>query len=340
MLTLDGTLAHGGSHLVRATLALSLLTGKAFKLLRIRMDRKQPGLMRSDLYVIRAAQEISNAEVEGAAVGSQELIFRPGSVRASDYTFRMGLSESAFLMLETLLPALLQTQKPMELALEGGTHIPDRLSFEPWQNTLLPLLEQTGFRPEMRLERHGFAPAGAGRVVMNLQAPKELRPTEWLHRGELQEREMTGYVAHLSPGIALRALKEAERLTSWPEECFHSRELRNSRCPGTFVHARLAFENTEESFVAVGARGVRAEEVAESAILDTRALLQCDAFLSRHTTTQLLLPLLLVGGDARVCPPSPESFTTLELIHRFRAGQATLQPEENGRTWKMRVRPA
>jgi RNA 3'-terminal phosphate cyclase (ATP) len=44
----------------------------------IRGKRPKPGLMRQHLTCVKAAAEVCGAEVEGAEMGSTELVFQPG----------------------------------------------------------------------------------------------------------------------------------------------------------------------------------------------------------------------------------------------------------------------
>ena len=122
MLTIDGSQGEGGGQVLRSSLALSLVTGRPLVVEKIRAARKKPGLLRQHLTAVLAAAEVSGAEVEGAALGSRHLVFRPGRVRSGNYAFRVGTAGSATLVLQTVLPALLLAEGESNLTLEGGTH--------------------------------------------------------------------------------------------------------------------------------------------------------------------------------------------------------------------------
>lgn len=74
---IDGSHGEGGGQVLRTSLALSIITGRAFRITRIRGNRQKPGLMRQHLTGVRAAAEISGASVTGAELHSQELTFAP-----------------------------------------------------------------------------------------------------------------------------------------------------------------------------------------------------------------------------------------------------------------------
>src|SRR5208283_3438791 len=107
MLTIDGSQGEGGGQVLRSSLALSLVTGRPLVIEKIRAGRKKPGLLRQHLTAVLAAAKVGGAEVEGAALGSLRLVFRPSQVRSGDYAFRVGTAGSATLVFQTVLPVLL-----------------------------------------------------------------------------------------------------------------------------------------------------------------------------------------------------------------------------------------
>jgi len=88
MITIDGSGGEGGGQILRTSLTLSLVTGQPFRMERIRAKRQKPGLLRQHLTAVEAAKAVGCAEVEGAAMNSQVLEFRPGPVTPGNYRFR------------------------------------------------------------------------------------------------------------------------------------------------------------------------------------------------------------------------------------------------------------
>lgn len=124
MISIDGSQGEGGGQIVRSSLALALVTGQSVTINRVRAQRRKPGLMRQHLTAVQAAVQISAAHVQGAELGSQQLVFRPGPVQAGEYSFRIGTAGSTTLVLQTILPALMSAQGGSTIQLEGGTHNP------------------------------------------------------------------------------------------------------------------------------------------------------------------------------------------------------------------------
>src|SRR5437773_2786532 len=94
MIDLDGSFGEGGGQILRTSLALSLLTGRAFHLKNVRAGRDKPGLQPQHLMSVRAAAEVGQATLRGAARGSTDLVFEPGEIKAGPYRFDIGTAGS------------------------------------------------------------------------------------------------------------------------------------------------------------------------------------------------------------------------------------------------------
>jgi len=82
MLTIDGSSGEGGGQILRTALALSTVTGKPFRIEKIRAARPKPGLLRQHLTAVKAAAKVSGATVSGAELSSGSVTFSPGPVTA------------------------------------------------------------------------------------------------------------------------------------------------------------------------------------------------------------------------------------------------------------------
>jgi RNA 3'-terminal phosphate cyclase (ATP) len=93
-----------------------------------------------------------------------------------------------------------------------------------------------------------------------------------------------------------------------------------------------------EVFTALGARGVAAEAVAESAASEAEAYLAAGVPVGEHLADQLLLPLALAGGGAfRSLPPSSHTRTQADVIRAF-LGVETRMQEISEHVWEFEVR--
>src|SRR5262245_8429391 len=203
MVTIDGSIGEGGGQILRTALSLSLVTGKPFRIEKIRAGREKPGLLRQHLTAVNAALQIGQAKADGIIVGATELTFIPGKIVAGAYRFAIGTAGSTTLVLQTVLPALLTADGPSRLTLEGGTHNPFAPPFEFLQRTFLPVLNRMGPQVTVSLERPGFYPAGGGRFNVAIQPCERLRSVELKDRGEIQRRLAKAVVAGLPKEIGL-----------------------------------------------------------------------------------------------------------------------------------------
>jgi RNA 3'-terminal phosphate cyclase (ATP) len=258
MIAIDGSLGEGGGQILRTSLALSLVTGKAFRMERIRAGRDKPGLQRQHLTAVRAAAEVGHAEVEGAELGSGELNFAPRGVAPGDYRFDVGTAGSVTLVLQTVLPALLVASAPSQLRLEGGTHNIFAPPFDFLAKAFLPLVGRMGPRVEAVLEQHGFYPRGGGAVSVAIHPQPKLRPIKLLERGRVIRRLARAIVSRLPRHIAEREVETARRGLSWPADAVAVEEV-ESPGPGNVLLVEVDSEHVTEVFSGFGRLGVPAE---------------------------------------------------------------------------------
>ncbi len=304
MLTIDGSFGEGGGQILRSALALSLVTGRPFRLDNIRARRKKPGLMAQHLTAVRAAAAIGGAGVEGAALGSRSLTFRPGPVTPGQYEFSVGTAGSATLVLQAVLPALMTASGPSRLTLSGGTHNPHAPPYDYLHDVFVPLVNRLGARISMRLERPGFFPAGGGRFSVDVEPPIRWQPLHLLVSDEPARVSAKALVARLPVHIAERELAVVAREFSLGKHDLAIEEFKNSAGPGNAIMIRIDRGEATEMFTGFGQRGVPAENVAGAAVAEAKAFLAAGMPVGPHLADQLLIPLALAGGG---------SFDTTEL---------------------------
>jgi len=318
MINIDGSYGEGGGQILRTSLGLSLVTGKPFRIERIRAARKTPGLLRQHLTAVNAATAIGQADVTGAILGSRELTFIPGEVVPGEYSFAIGTAGSTALVLQAILPALIVASGPSVLTLQGGTHNPFAPPFDFLQRAFLPLLNRMGPNVKAELERPGFYPAGGGKVRFTITPANKLKPFDIRERGDIRSRKATALVANLPANIAERELAIIGRKLSWNPECLRQEVTRNSNGPGNVVSIEIDSEHITEVFTAFGERGLPAESVAEKAVKEARRYLASGIPVAEYLADQLLLPMALArGGAFTTSTLSRHALTNIEIIHKF-----------------------
>lgn len=337
MITLDGSQGEGGGQILRSSLALSMFTGKAFRIDHIRAGREKPGLLRQHLTAVNAAAKICSAKVDGAALGSRSLAFEPREVRSGDYHFAIGTAGSTTLVLQAILPPLLVAAGPSTVTLEGGTHNPAAPPFEFFEKSLVPLLNRMGPAVTVTLDRAGFFPAGGGRLAARVEPAKQLTPLHLPERIAITHRSCTAAVAAVPGEVAKRELDVIRKGFNWPESSFQIRQLPDDQGPGNVLMIEVGGDGVTEVVTAFGERGVRAEAVAESALRELKAYLAADAPVGQHLADQILVPLAMAGGGSFLTMhPTSHTTTNVQIVREFLGVDVSLSDCRNGK-WRAEV---
>lgn len=336
MIVIDGSFGEGGGQVLRTSLALSIVTGKAFRIENIRAKRKKTGLQRQHLTAVNAAVQICDASAEGNVIGSGSLFFKPGKIRPGNYRFAVGSAGSCTLVLQAILPALVLADRPSELVLEGGTHNPMAPPFDFLARSFLPVLNRMGARVSAALERPGFYPAGGGRFTVKIEPTGSLKEIDLVERGELRKCLARAVVSRIPVHVAHRELKLVQDRLSLGDESLLAEEVESSG-PGNFLTVEVESENITEVFTGFGERGVRAEVVAEDTVEMVLEYLASGVPVGRNLADQLLVPMALAGGGRfRTLPPTMHTTTNIEVIRNFLDVRISARECEN-KAWEIGI---
>ncbi|MCH6255036.1 RNA 3'-terminal phosphate cyclase [Puniceicoccaceae bacterium K14] len=317
-ITIDGSQGEGGGQILRSSLALSLVTGKAFRIENIRAKRDKPGLLRQHYASARAAEQISNAKTQGIELKSTALEFAPGKIEAGNHSFVVGSAGSTALVLQTILPALAQTSSESSIQITGGTHNPMSPPFDFVRDTFAPVVSHCGWDIQATCNRYGFYPVGGGTVSYTIKKTNTNGPINLLERGPLLFREAYARVANIPFNIAEREIAYLREKLELSEENAKARTIENASGPGNFCMVQLHFENIIETFIAYGRTGVSSERVAEAAVKQIKRYLKSNAPVGDYLADQLLLPICLgPGGSFRTTAITPHFETNAKIIKQF-----------------------
>lgn len=331
MIIIDGAEGEGGGQVVRNSCALSLVTGKPFRITNVRGKREKAGLMRQHVTAIEAACRIGGGACDGLSVGSSEIAFTPGRIVPGDYHFAVGTAGSTGLVFQTVLMPLLLAGGPSRLVLEGGTHNMLAPPFDFIAKAFAPVIRRMGAGLELRLVRHGFYPRGGGRIEVDI-TPGKLAPIDCLDRGLLKSVSATALFAGLPFDIAERELKTARKfLPDWPEEAFAVRQLPDEQGPGNALLLEAEFAETTEIVTGFGKLGHSAESLAKTAAQRMAGFLASKAFAGPYLADQLLLPFALAGGGSfTTVKPSQHSLTAADIIALFTGRRFLFRQQADG----------
>lgn len=316
MIHIDGALGEGGGQVLRTALGLSVATGQPFSIDGIRRNRQKPGLQRQHLTAVLAAQQVGDADVDGAATGSTSLTFRPRGLRAGAFRFAIGTAGSTTLVLQAVLPALWSAKAVSTVELVGGTHNPLAPPFDFLARSFAPVVARLGGGLELALHRHGFHPAGGG-VLTATVSPATWRPLA-IERDALPPRLSARIVLCGIPRhVAEREAAVLQQRLELPAAAT-TIDTVESNGPGNVVLVMIEGAGGTEVITSLGERAVSAERVAERAAQAVRQFVRSGAPVGEHLADQLLIPMALAGGGTFVTTePSQHTRTNAMVVQRF-----------------------
>jgi RNA 3'-terminal phosphate cyclase (ATP) len=358
LITIDGSYGEGGGQVLRTSLSLSALLGEAVCIENIRAKRPKPGLQAQHLTGVLATAQICNAELNGAELGSQTLTFAPQSPpQAGDYTFDVaearkgGSAGSTSLVFQTLLLPLALADGDSHLTIRGGTHVAWSPPFHYLKHVYLPTMARMGIEATVEINQWGWYPIGGGEIRARIKgqgiragknmtsqfAPAgfvtqpmgaevipstsyPLVPINLAERGELKRLWGISALSNLPAHISQRQKRQVERLLQ--ERGFTPEiEIVDAPSPGrgTVVFLVAEFENVVAGFTSYGARGKRAEKVAEEACREFIQYHDSDQALDKHLADQLILPMSLAAGRSgfTTCEVTQHLLTNAEVVKRL-----------------------
>jgi len=315
---IDGSKGEGGGQILRTSLALSCITGKPLRIENIRAARRNPGLARQHLVCVQAACQISNARCEGDALGSQVLDFQPGPVRSGDFHFDIGSAGSASLVVQTILPALFLAYKPSRVTVTGGTHNPWAPPFDFLSETFLPAIATAGFAGRCRLIRHGFYPAGGGKITFSIEPRgQSAQPIDLCSAKNEFQIYARIYAARLPAQIARRQEKLLSDSAMNITDVEHI-EVTDSDGPGNCVMIRICCGGRTTVFTAFGQRGKPSKKVVGEVVNLAEDFLASAAAVDRFLADQLLIYMAVSNAGAFTTSEfSNHLLTNIEVIKQF-----------------------
>ncbi|HVK10802.1 MAG TPA: RNA 3'-terminal phosphate cyclase [Gemmataceae bacterium] len=330
MIDLDGSRGEGGGQILRTSLTLSLLTGKPFRLRKIRANRKpKPGLRPQHLMCVRAAAQIGGAKTRGDSVGSSDLTFEPGPVKAGSYQFSIGTAGATSLVLHTVYLPLMLAGGPSEVTIDGGTHNEKAPCYHFLDTTWRAYLNRLGLRAKLSMTRPGFYPRGGGQIVAHLQPAEAIRPLLLTGPTKIEAASIVSAVAGLPEHVANR---QARRATVRLRDAGLEPEVTHEEWPGGPGSVLMITLRgpVPTLFFGLGARGKPAEAVADEGADEALAHLTAAMPVDPHSADQLLLPLALADGDSEyhVSEVTRHLTTNAHTIQAFLDRPITIDGEE------------
>ncbi len=333
-LIIDGSFGEGGGQILRSSLTLSMITGKAIEIHSIRAGRKVPGLRNQHLTALEASAEICNAKITGNKVGSKRITFSPSTIESGDYSFDTGSAGSSFLVFQTIFPALMLQKSKSTVTIKGGTHNLMAPPAEFIQKTFLGTLQKLGVNSSVTIKRYGYYPKGGGEIEAHISPISRSKELSVSKLSKITKVSGEPVVIRKSKVIAEH--QESELITILPE-------IKNISIfppavgPANSVSITVQREEIEQVFTGFGKRNV--DPVITARVVANRAkeYIRSNFFCDTHLTDQLLIPLLLLKGGNFTCPkPTLHATTNAEIVKMFTGKKIQFQEVETGK-WNCTV---
>lgn len=204
-IVLDGRTGEGGGQLVRLACGLAALTCQPVTIQHVRGNRegergggtsspsdcagwslavhllthtRYTGLKVQHVTSLSWLAKVTDAEVHGLAVGSENLTFKPrrSPTELVERNFEIDAdtdAASALLILQAIFPYVLfagnDTNEPVVLHMYGGTNVHWSLSYEYFDQVLMPVFEERfGVRVQRELKTRGWnlGPRSRGHIAL------------------------------------------------------------------------------------------------------------------------------------------------------------------------------
>jgi len=296
MLEIDGSIGEGGGQVLRTALSIACVKGQQVHISGIRAGRSSPGLRAQHLTVCKFLAKMSGASMQGAELGSTELVFEPGGISCGDFKFDIGTAGSCTLLLQAALPVMLCAKEDCRLEITGGTHVRGAPTFEYFSNVFLPAIRLFGADCNASLLHAGFYPKGGGKISI-VTCPSKFSGVEF----DAQKISAASYSiisGNLPAHVANR--EESEISKSLAELKPQGKILEfKSASPGNAITIWSGTAGASS----LGEIGRSAEAVAQEACESFKSESAGGATVDSHLADQLLLYAALAEGRTAFAAP-------------------------------------
>jgi RNA 3'-terminal phosphate cyclase (ATP) len=310
---------------VRQAVAFSALTGQSVHIVNARGRRPKPGLRHQHIRVIEAIRELVNGQAEGLSQGSQEIVFRPGSLKTGrHYVWDIGTAGSTTMLGLAILPVLAFASSPITVELRGGLFQDFAPSLFHLEHVILPLLRRMGLGAQAAMERPGYVPRGGGILRLTVTPAREpLRSLNLEQAGSVERLWGIALSSHLEQRrVSQRMADAAKRVLegSGYQVDIEVRHDTESLQPGAAL-ALFADLGSEVRLGADQAGALRrtAESIGKHVARQLLEDLNTGATLDRFAADQIVPFAVLANGESRFRVPAATDHlrTSAWLAGRF-----------------------
>jgi RNA 3'-terminal phosphate cyclase (GTP) len=318
MITIDGNYQEGGGQIVRTALALSTITGKPFIVQDIRKGRKEGGLKNQHLHCIKTLQHFCDAQVQGAFLGSERLVFIPNVLHTKDLNIDIGTAGSITLLMQSLLLPIFQGRQKIALSITGGTDVPFSQPIDYFMHVFLPCI-QNFVDVHSELHQRGFYPKGQGNISFLIEPKRNPEPFDLVMHDEILGIKGISFASDdlKSVDVAERQTNAAKHLLESIAEVNIQTVYGKTQSPGSVIVLWAEYADTKIGADALGERGKSAEHVAKEAAKKLSDEIQEGAVIDSNCTDSLIPFLGLVGGSIKTSKITKHTLANIYVTKKF-----------------------
>ncbi|XP_030062362.1 RNA 3'-terminal phosphate cyclase [Microcaecilia unicolor] len=198
-LDIDGGIMEGGGQILRVCTSLSCILGLPLRVHSIRAGRSTPGLRPQHLSGLEMIRDLCNGRLEGAEIGSTEILFTPGKIMGGTHVADTKTAGSVCLLMQVSMPCVLFAASPSELHLKGGTNAEMAPQIDYTTMVFKSVVEKFSLRFDCDIKTRGYYPRGGGEVVVRMSPVKQLSPINLTERGAVTKIYGRAFVAGVLP---------------------------------------------------------------------------------------------------------------------------------------------
>ncbi len=340
---IDCSRFRAGGQALRTTVSLSAATGIPVRLANIRVKAKIPGIQSSHLAAIQAVGIACSGKAAGAAVGSTEMYFEPGPLKAGDVRLSVPNSGAVTPVLLAVALPLMMADGPSRAGFLGSTHLPGKPTSDSILTNWVPAIRSLGPPVTVKVEKTGFPPAGGGAILALIPGGARFKPLDLKVRDNLRSIRGRVYVSKLDAEFTELVAREARRGLRRAGVAVRVDIVeRRSKSPGCCLHVEALFYNeTRVGFSSLGGGKRTAERIARDAVNGLFEWLDSGAGVPGREADQLLLPLSFATEPScfTVSRITHEIADCAKLIPRFLPTKIEIEGQE-GHPGEVRIRPS
>ena len=310
----------GGGQVLHLAVSLSALARRAVRIENVRGGREQPGLRPQHVAAVETVAALTEAETEGVSVGSETVVFEPGTRIGGDHTIDVGTAGSVTLLFDAVLPLALAANEPIRVTAGGGTDVKWSPTIDYLRSIKLPVLQAVGLAVTVEDVKRGFYPEGCGQATLKI-TPSSIEPLHFPRRGELDAVEVRS-VATEDLADADVAARQVAGVRSALDEAVDvpivaETESVSAVSTGTTVLIAARYEHVDAGFTALGEPGRPAEAVGGAAAERFLEFHGREGAVDPHLADQLL-PFLAAAGGEYTTPASTEHLrSAIPILEQF-----------------------